>query len=942
MPKINNKNLYPPQSPINLEDFLIGTYSKDGSTKTFSVGNLTTPILHNIYDDPDYKIIATGCGDLVYQCVNALPDFEILESEYVVTAIHDTGVYLFLGGKGIYGATSNNPVYPEDFYLLPSSTNAVVEAPIDGTPYSRENGSWQEAPTKQSVTDNTGLIADNELRISDNEDDIAANVLILDNHEDRIEDNTQDISNNAIAITGRVKFYPDFEYGKEYIVNDMTIQNGWLGIANKTTTDILEPQKTGDAYYLYQGTNLVDNQVLGKQVVFGTRYIADDGYWLNGYRINVVAGNRYEVLLVKDPLGVAEVQFINAFVSDVDGWREFGLVSRPITSGTTFDVIIIEVQPDPAPTVTNINYNYQLATNIPTTVPSGQVIHPTKNISTLYMSYTDNDSINRQAFIDGLDTGESIVTADGTTWAIQSVLDTGTHFEVKIAPSTRLTTSGVVTFSFEQTVATLLTFRKEDNYYLGNTNVRGLYVANGGWEEAVVDDNAYGVDLLIQQATVSADWDIISTPTISGSGGSGGGALTPEQEAVLELQKRTYGDDNGISIEGQLAVGTWDAPKEAVFGQGDSTTETMVAYHTDRTYIFSGQVNGDNFSIIYDDNEQLYWAEGVINPLASGLALGTLALADGFVFPNVAIQIGFASATTVLGGFFAIDTSGNVSVTLNSVNVADEYTFNNTVKVDLDGVSGTGSDPFIDVTNILISDSGSTTGIFGGTTAGRSLLVGADFQFSGVKIKIATDGLIESDNVEVDFWASGAWNEVKYMSTNSDFPYTRFGDEIAQNGVTSEQIRLNADKQGLLPLWEKSTINGVEKYWGRIIIKAPITTDPIIEQLKLHTNRTEVNADGTVEFFGNARFISTLATGLSNFTENAAKSPKSRNVQYNNNIIAAYKNNRFQASFDDGFIYRSEEHTSELQSPMYLVCRLLLEKKKKNIDNMNKNRNRVM
>src|SRR5437879_13739235 len=28
-------------------------------------------------------------------------------------------------------------------------------------------------------------------------------------------------------------------------------------------------------------------------------------------------------------------------------------------------------------------------------------------------------------------------------------------------------------------------------------------------------------------------------------------------------------------------------------------------------------------------------------------------------------------------------------------------------------------------------------------------------------------------------------------------------------------------------------------------------------------------------------------------------------------------------------ILRSEEHTSELQSPMYLVCRLLLEKKKK-------------
>src|SRR5256885_5959444 len=34
---------------------------------------------------------------------------------------------------------------------------------------------------------------------------------------------------------------------------------------------------------------------------------------------------------------------------------------------------------------------------------------------------------------------------------------------------------------------------------------------------------------------------------------------------------------------------------------------------------------------------------------------------------------------------------------------------------------------------------------------------------------------------------------------------------------------------------------------------------------------------------------------------------------------------------DDHGLRRSEEHTSELQSPCNLVCRLLLEKKKKNI-----------
>src|SRR2546426_5695314 len=35
------------------------------------------------------------------------------------------------------------------------------------------------------------------------------------------------------------------------------------------------------------------------------------------------------------------------------------------------------------------------------------------------------------------------------------------------------------------------------------------------------------------------------------------------------------------------------------------------------------------------------------------------------------------------------------------------------------------------------------------------------------------------------------------------------------------------------------------------------------------------------------------------------------------------------------FALRSEEHTSELQSPCNLVCRLLLEKKKKNITQIN-------
>src|ERR1017187_7527108 len=50
---------------------------------------------------------------------------------------------------------------------------------------------------------------------------------------------------------------------------------------------------------------------------------------------------------------------------------------------------------------------------------------------------------------------------------------------------------------------------------------------------------------------------------------------------------------------------------------------------------------------------------------------------------------------------------------------------------------------------------------------------------------------------------------------------------------------------------------------------------------------------------------------------------KLQNAVYNHRPT----NTNMQTAIDDAVRPRSEEHTSELQSPMYLVCRLLLEKK---------------
>src|SRR5437879_9001440 len=47
-----------------------------------------------------------------------------------------------------------------------------------------------------------------------------------------------------------------------------------------------------------------------------------------------------------------------------------------------------------------------------------------------------------------------------------------------------------------------------------------------------------------------------------------------------------------------------------------------------------------------------------------------------------------------------------------------------------------------------------------------------------------------------------------------------------------------------------------------------------------------------------------------------------------NSIAVVKRSSGFVCSALVSALSRSEEHTSELQSPMYLVCRLLLEKKK--------------
>ncbi len=187
-----------------------------------------------------------------------------------------------------------------------------------------------------------------------------------------------------------------------------------------------------------------------------------------------------------------------------------------------------------------------------------------------------------------------------------------------------------------------------------------------------------------------------------------------------------------------------------------------------------------------------------------------------------------------------------------------------------------------DVTTVLESDSGSFVSMFDNNLAEEVLLIGFDDQqFYGFKNKYNSLGTLEVGKVVAEFLnSSDAWIDNTFMVTESDYPYTRAGWELAS--YSSEQVRLG--QSILTPLngtWTKRdlTVNGVteNKYWARFRLLSPATALPELEQVKIHTSRSEINADGTVEFFGLARGVKDLITAS---YANNLSDPSNENVVY--------------------------------------------------------------
>jgi hypothetical protein len=378
----------------------------------------------------------------------------------------------------------------------------------------------------------------------------------------------------------------------EYTINQQVFDTGYLAIANKTTQERPAPQPIGEPYNIFDGT-LIPNNVSAKQVIFGTRYSPTKNEYIIGYRIETVVGNHYTVTSITDPSGPTPIlNALIAFTASKTGWVNINIEGELVNAGATFDVIAIVNEPDPTPTTFAYDWNYKTPNNI--SIPVSGEIQQSNNLpDSLLISKLDNSLIDRNGDLSTITVGD-FIEALGIRWAVQSVTPQTTYYNFGISPAIQSSPDGVTTFTFETVTATPITYGREVDYYLPTAEVSGLYGVDIPYIDIVPDDNAYGIDLIVQDLSISTDWDIqaslgsvASVPTTDALGlennitvAKSGGDFTTLKDALDSITDSS--PTQRYSIQVSAGIYTEDNPIQAkeyvaVTGTGDLQTTRFVA-----------------------------------------------------------------------------------------------------------------------------------------------------------------------------------------------------------------------------------------------------------------------------------------------------------------------------------------------------------------------------
>ena len=186
-----------------------------------------------------------------------------------------------------------------------------------------------------------------------------------------------------------------------------------------------------------------------------------------------------------------------------------------------------------------------------------------------------------------------------------------------------------------------------------------------------------------------------------------------------------------------------------------------------------------------------------------------------------------------------------------------------------------------------------------GTASGNALYMASNIQDDsdyvkgyGFKMTVVSPAVIGSGEYVIEYW-NGAWTEVNYMVKDSGGEYIARGKTLFEQSQ-SVQVRLD---DAMRADWVKSDpmSYGTNLFWFRIRTVTAVTTAAAVEQIKLHTDRLEINSDGFEEYFGQARPVVRLPFDWGSM-EAANDSPSNIDHYVGENLCVGRQEN----SFEDG------------------------------------------
>jgi hypothetical protein len=201
---------------------------------------------------------------------------------------------------------------------------------------------------------------------------------------------------------------------------------------------------------------------------------------------------------------------------------------------------------------------------------------------------------------------------------------------------------------------------------------------------------------------------------------------------------------------------------------------------------------------------------------------------------------------------------------------------------------------FTDRTAAAVSFSGSTF-TFDGITAGNAVYIANrhPMTFEGVKALITTAADLGTGNIVAEYWNGSAWTIFNGSTVQSSTPYLKFAKNyFSQSG--SYHIKFNPY---IRDTWATNDPVGLGSsyYWIRFRITADIVTAPVIEQIKVHTDRTEINGDGTIEYHMDGRTYKKLVVDAVKPLEG---NMQNGSVYVDENVGVGLENNRFTTTSD--------------------------------------------